>query len=234
MTWANSQTGLPSAHHVQNVGESRENVCSARQGHGRGGKSEVGARTTITVFSMLTKSTASQTSTPSPANTRRKLSSNVRSHDDEGQEIRQRDLTSGDNVDGYTESNLSSHQPTAKNSHTRQLSASTLENSMMRTVVSSGNDALNILFEAAAHSQEADLAEARMDSRDTSRAVNAMSYENAFSQMHSAVPTGIFSMAIRPVEISNASKEVLTTWETCRFVMMGWFTSREAVTLIDL
>ncbi|EAA65058.1 hypothetical protein AN1893.2 [Aspergillus nidulans FGSC A4] len=127
-----------------------------------------------------------------------------------------------------------SHQPTAKNSHTRQLSASTLENSMMRTVVSSGNDALNILFEAAAHSQEADLAEARMDSRDTSRAVNAMSYENAFSQMHSAVPTGIFSMAIRPVEISNASKEVLTTWETCRFVMMGWFTSREAVTLIDL
>ncbi|KAL4769544.1 hypothetical protein BDW60DRAFT_224782 [Aspergillus nidulans var. acristatus] len=139
-----------------------------------------------------------------------------------------------DNVGGYTESNISSHQPTAKNPHTRQQSASTLENSMMRTVVSSGNDALNILFEAAAHSQEADLAEARMDSRDSSRAVNGMSYENAFSQMHSAVSAGIFSRAIRPVEISNASKEVLSTWETCRFVMMGWFTSREAVTLIDL
>ncbi|KAL4739441.1 hypothetical protein BDV11DRAFT_205163 [Aspergillus similis] len=139
-----------------------------------------------------------------------------------------------DNADGYTESNIHSHQPTAKNPHTRQQSASTLENSMMRTVVSSGNDALNILFEAAAHSQEADLAEVRMGSRDTSRAVNGMSHESAFSQMHSAVSTGIFSRAIRPVKISNASKEVLGIWEACRFVMMGWFTSREAVTLIDL
>ncbi|KAL4753896.1 hypothetical protein BDW72DRAFT_4720 [Aspergillus terricola var. indicus] len=180
------------------------------------------------------KKRASQASTPSPANTRRKLSINIRSDHDEDQEIRRRDLASADNVDGCIESNINPHQPTAKTPHTRQQSASTLETSMMRTVVSSGNDALNILFEAAAHSQEADLAEVRMDSRDTSRAVNGMSHENAFSQMHSAVSTGIFSRAIRPVEVSNASKEVLTTWESCRFVMMGWFTSREAVTLIDL
>lgn len=95
----------------------------------------------------------------------------------------------------------------------------------MRTVVSSGNDALNILFEAAAHSQDADMTEQGMRSGNTpGRSVYGVSHESPFSQMHSAA---------RPAELSNASKEVLSTWEGCRFVMMGWFTSREAVTLID-
>ncbi|KAL6232242.1 hypothetical protein BDW75DRAFT_24616 [Aspergillus navahoensis] len=179
------------------------------------------------------KRAASQASTLSPANIRRKLSSNTPPHDQEP-EIQRRDPASADNVDGYPETSITSHRPTAKSLHARQESASTLENSMMRTVVSSGNDALNILFEAAAHSQEADLAEVAMNSGDTSRAVNGVSHESPFSQMHSTASSGIFARTIRPVELSNASKEVLGTWEACRFVMMGWFTSREAVTLIDL
>ncbi|RDW81177.1 putative C6 transcription factor [Aspergillus mulundensis] len=180
------------------------------------------------------KKRASQSDIPSSANTRRRLSSSVRSNDGEP-EIRRHDPASAGNVDGHSEASITPHRPTGESSHARQKPASTLESSMMRTVVSSGNDALNILFEAAAHSQEADLAEARMNSGDiTDQAAQGVNNESPFSQIHSAVSSGGLAKSIRPVEISQASKDVLSTWETCRFVMMGWFTPREAVTLVDL
>lgn len=174
----------------------------------------------------LGQETSQDDSTAFTPNTRRKVS-NTRPNDEE-RVVRQRDRTSTTYTDGdgYTENGVSSHRPyIAEGRHTRQQSASTLDNSMMRTVVSSGNDALNILFEAAAHSQDADMTEQGMRSGNTpGRSVYGVSHESPFSQMHSAA---------RPAELSNASKEVLSTWEGCRFVMMGWFTSREAVTLID-
>ncbi|KAL4908968.1 hypothetical protein BDW74DRAFT_174192 [Aspergillus multicolor] len=180
------------------------------------------------------KRRASQPDIPSPTNTRRRLSSSVRSNDGEP-EIRLLDPASAGNVDEHTDASVTPHRPTAKRSHARQQSTTTLESSMMRTVVSSGNDALNILFEAAAHSQEADLADQRIDSNDiTDHAAQGANNETLFSQIHSAVSSGGLAKSTRPVEISQASKEVLCTWETCRFVMMGWFTSREAVTFVDL
>ncbi|KAI9371611.1 hypothetical protein BJX61DRAFT_543489 [Aspergillus egyptiacus] len=120
------------------------------------------------------------------------------------------------------------HRPRTEVRHTRQQSTSTLDNSMMRTVVSSGNDALNILFEAAAHSEEAGLAEQATQTQITPN-YTSHSHESPLLTVLQGVPK-----ATRPVEISYASNEVLATWESCRFVMMGWFTSREAVTLIDL
>ncbi|KAL3482830.1 hypothetical protein BJX62DRAFT_99192 [Aspergillus germanicus] len=125
---------------------------------------------------------------------------------------------------------------TTKDRHTRQQSTSTLDNSMMRTVVSSGNDALNILFEAAAaQSQEAGLNEQAEHSRGTSsHAPYGDSSRSPFGHMQSIVSPNSLARAIRPIELSHAANEVLSIWESCRFVMMGWFTSREAVTLIDL
>jgi hypothetical protein len=107
---------------------------------------------------------------------------------------------------------------------------------MMRTVVSSGNDALNILFEAAAaQSQEAGLNEQAEHSRGTSsHAPCGESGRSPFGQMQSIVSPNSLARAIRPIELSHAANDVLSIWESCRFVMMGWFTSREAVTLIDL
>ncbi|KAF9888678.1 hypothetical protein FE257_008436 [Aspergillus nanangensis] len=118
----------------------------------------------------------------------------------------------------------------------RRQSTSTLANSMMRTVVSSGNDALNILFEAAAaHSQENGLAEGGPQSRNApSSTGRSGGRENSINRIHSTIPPEVLAKATQPVELTSASKEVLSVWETCRFVRMGWFTSREAVTFIDL
>lgn len=106
----------------------------------------------------------------------------------------------------------------------------------MRTVVSSGNDALNILFEAAAaHSKEHGngLSESSTPSRNArSSTGRSNNYESSLNQ--SIVPPEVLAKAAQPVEVSQASKEVLSVWGACRFVRMGWFTAREAVTFIDL
>ncbi|KAG0158155.1 hypothetical protein PDIDSM_5668 [Penicillium digitatum] len=113
-------------------------------------------------------------------------------------------------------------------------SNSTLASSMMRTVVSSGNDALNILFEAATAQEEISL-EARSESlagppsagpstqdrQDRTPGNN----ESAFESM---------ARVTRPVKLSDATQDTLNVWEACRFVKMGLFTAREAVTFTDL
>lgn len=101
----------------------------------------------------------------------------------------------------------------------------------MRTVVSSGNDALNILFEAATAQEE--------NSPDTSSEPLA-GPPSAGPSSQDRTPgnydSGFESVArvIRPVKLSDASQDTLNVWEACRFVKMGWFTAREAVTFIDL
>ncbi|KAL4886975.1 hypothetical protein BJY04DRAFT_204590 [Aspergillus karnatakaensis] len=171
----------------------------------------------------------SQEDNASTPNARRKLSSKARLGDEE-QEIRQRDRALDSNANGHT-----NNQPYhVEGSHTRHQSTSTLDNSMMRTVVSSGNDALNILFEAAAHRQEVDLADQEMHSRNTPNSTSYGVGRGSSFGPYSAATPDVPSKTIHPVELSFATQEVLGIWEACRFVMMGWFTSREAVTLIDL
>ncbi|PWY91903.1 C6 transcription factor [Aspergillus sclerotioniger CBS 115572] len=118
----------------------------------------------------------------------------------------------------------------------RRHSTSTLANSMMRTVVSSGNDALNILFEAAAvHSQENKSNGSGAQTRNTQTSTaQASDVDNSGDQSHFMYAAEALAKAKRPVKLSLVSKEVLSVWESCRFVKMGWFTSREAVTLIDM
>ncbi|KAE8354513.1 hypothetical protein BDV28DRAFT_81071 [Aspergillus coremiiformis] len=132
--------------------------------------------------------------------------------------------------------NNSTLHPSPAESSQRHQSTSTLANSMMRTVVSSGNDALNILFEAAAaHSKEhgIGLSKSSAPSRNAQSPIDrSNNYENSLNQ--SIVPPEVLAKASRPVEISQASREVLGVWGACRFVRMGWFTAREAVTFIDL
>jgi hypothetical protein len=101
---------------------------------------------------------------------------------------------------------------------------------MMRTVVASGNDALNILFEAAT-AQEDSRADTSPESipgppsAGPSQVRTPGNYDAAFEPV---------IRVIHPVPLSNVSQETLNIWEACRFVKMGWFTAREAVTFIDL
>jgi hypothetical protein len=101
---------------------------------------------------------------------------------------------------------------------------------MMRTVVASGNDALNILFEAAtAQENPADTSSESLagppSSGPNTQDRTPRNYDTAFDPV---------TRVIYPVQLSDASRDTLNVWEACRFVKMGWFTAREAVTLIDL
>lgn len=100
-----------------------------------------------------------------------------------------------------------------------------IQESVLRTMVSSENDALNILFEAATCTEPA----------------------NAFPSTSKTALTGFPS--VREVEespislqqstpqlssIDSIDYDILRIWNACRFVKMGWFTAHEAMTLADL
>lgn len=100
----------------------------------------------------------------------------------------------------------------------------------MRTVVASGNDALNILFEAAT-AQEDNSPDNSPESLAGPPSAGPSTlgrtpgtYDSAFEPV---------ARVIHPVKLSDATQDTLNVWEACRFVKMGWFTAREAVTFID-
>ncbi|PVI08610.1 hypothetical protein DM02DRAFT_510378 [Periconia macrospinosa] len=102
-----------------------------------------------------------------------------------------------------------------------------LAHSVMRTVVSSGNDALNLLFEAAHH----------RDAIENQEQANSQPYEtpqSGSSAYGQDVPTSPFTFKAQPVQMSQPSPEILKVWTSCRFVQMGWFSAHEAVTYVDL
>ncbi|KAI9046292.1 putative C6 transcription factor [Aspergillus affinis] len=171
--------------------------------------------------------------------TRRRLSSSYARDGDASHHVRTRDssavedrgVETHDEEDGDEDDILQGAVPSDQHG---QRQSNAFANSMMRTVVSSGNDALNILFEAAAvHSRENDMLESEMQSRNAQTRSHRNRQSNASRDMNAISPEAL-AKAVRPVPLSHASKDVLAIWETCRFVRMGWFTSREAVTFIDL
>jgi hypothetical protein len=94
-----------------------------------------------------------------------------------------------------------------------------LDNSVMRTMVSRGNEALDILFEAAAH-------------QERTSARNAQSGPSGIlPQPHTSSITPTRNHA---VTLSSATTITLELWSNCRFVRQGWLSAQEAITYIDL
>ncbi|KAI1926049.1 hypothetical protein LOZ12_000524 [Ophidiomyces ophidiicola] len=109
-----------------------------------------------------------------------------------------------------------------------------LASSVMRTVVSSGNDALNILFQAAAQEQGNCVNDLATNSRSLLSQSNNHAqpvYETPGSTTSLGMATTISS---EPTHLSPVEPDVVAVWDSCRFVKMGWFSSREAVTYVDL
>jgi hypothetical protein len=134
-----------------------------------------------------------------------------------------------------TTSLVDSLQSSQPERHTRRSSSSALTSPMMRTVVSSGNDALNLLFAAAAYDQDND------SQTNNGRETNLQpTVERGTLNAQSSRPTrstgalGTSPAAPAPAEISDSTQDVIQIWEACRFVKMGWFTAREAITFVDL
>ncbi|KAF2193127.1 hypothetical protein K469DRAFT_619721 [Zopfia rhizophila CBS 207.26] len=104
---------------------------------------------------------------------------------------------------------------------------------VMRTVVSSGNDALNVLFEAA--HQQSDVREHQGGRSDASRTSRAPTLDNAQGTPRSMLSVNALSASSSSVSrIANAASAALEVWSVCRFVKMGWFTPEEAVLLVEL
>jgi hypothetical protein len=91
----------------------------------------------------------------------------------------------------------------------------------MRTVVSSGNDALNLLFEAAHH-------------REATESNNVQQYETPQSGPSIPSANSPFTFKAQPVLMSQPSPDTLKIWSACRYVQMGWFSAHEAITYVDL
>jgi hypothetical protein len=106
---------------------------------------------------------------------------------------------------------------------------------MMRTVVASGNDALSILFQAAARQEENAPSDESPPRGAGSKSGGSNGHQRATPKnFESPAAFENVSRVKRPVELSEVASETLQIWEACRFVKMGWFTAREAVTFIDL
>ncbi|KAH8199415.1 hypothetical protein TruAng_006410 [Truncatella angustata] len=111
-----------------------------------------------------------------------------------------------------------------------------LTNAMMRTVVSNENDALNILFEAAQHEAEiqSDRGSVGRENDDVSQASRMVGIMAEAAVAHQTPNfSTIFSQPNELTTLSSPVPDVVRIWNAYRFVVMGWFSAEEAVTLVD-
>ena len=89
-----------------------------------------------------------------------------------------------------------------------------LNDAVMTTVVSNGNDTLNLLFEAAQREE---------------RGVNGVQVPGLADTHSQQNPTGTSATSL-PV----LSRELTETWNAYRFVRMGWLSAEEIVWFLDM
>ncbi|WZH44190.1 uncharacterized protein QYS62_005208 [Fusarium acuminatum] len=102
-----------------------------------------------------------------------------------------------------------------------------LTDSVMRTLVSNGKDALQLLFQPAIEQSKKD-GTTPGNLQPASRHALHHAGETLTPKTTSSVRTS------RPIRLSPAPANTLTIWRSFRFVKMGWFTAEEAVAYVDL
>lgn len=104
--------------------------------------------------------------------------------------------------------------------------------SVMRTVVSNGHDALNLLFQAANQEGQPDGQSPHGAGRTPQSSIGNLSGVACTSSPAISVP---MSMNVAPgATPSDPNADVLEVWSAFRFVRMGWLSAQEAVTFVDL
>lgn len=98
---------------------------------------------------------------------------------------------------------------------------------MMRTVVSNGEDALNLLFEAAQTRTD-------VSSHHGSLETDAVGPNNASPAGVNTTSPAQSTPFSQPAMSTNLSAEAIDCWRAYRFTKMGWFSAEEAITYIDL
>jgi len=153
---------------------------------------------------------------------------------------------------GKQQVTTSASQKASAETQRRRRHSTILSDQVVRTVVSKPTDALNLLFDAAQAVTESnddvqrhteairsELTGAhRRSSAGTTNAVRsrytnpAMNNLNEFAVL--TTPDTVLPITPAVSNLSFPSDDVLDVWGRCRFVIQGWFTAQEAVTLIDL
>lgn len=100
---------------------------------------------------------------------------------------------------------------------------------MIRTAVSNGNDALNLLFEAAHHESHTAGSQSLAANVDDSTVTSSLGGETLRNATDRSSPN-----RSNPYAISELPTDLIETWNAYRFVKMGWFSAEEAVTYVDL
>lgn len=93
-----------------------------------------------------------------------------------------------------------------------------LADAVMRTVVSSENDALRLLFQAAEQNH------------DSSPAYNSIRPEQEARLADHYTPS---TQAAESIDLSRSGTDALLIWGAFRFTKMGWLTAQEAITYMD-
>jgi len=120
-----------------------------------------------------------------------------------------------------TEQLIPNDTPMEQNRATTLSRVNGLTDSVMRTVVSSGNDALDLLFVAAHKESEGQhLPHLQAEANGFTPGSNISLGTPMGSNLQSRLPT--------------VSSNVTDVWNACRFVKMGWFSAEEAVLYLDL
>lgn len=92
-------------------------------------------------------------------------------------------------------------------------------------MVSSENDALNILFEAATCAEPVNTFPSASET-----ALNGLPSVPEVEES----PGSLQQSTLQLNSIGSIDYDILRIWNACRFVKMGWFTAHEAMTLVDL
>lgn len=88
--------------------------------------------------------------------------------------------------------------------------------------MANGQDALDILFDAARSQEKENVSNHALQSRGI---------DSPFS---TAIKDRYGTTVTHAETISKAAPETIRVWNICRFVRMGWLSADEAVTFIDL
>lgn len=91
--------------------------------------------------------------------------------------------------------------------------------SVMRTMVSSGNDALEVLFDPVRHGAEHSTAVPEQDTRG--------------SQFMAPNPPLLQPQPYR-VRGPGSSSSIHDVWNACRFIKQGWFSAEEGIFYVDM
>lgn len=107
----------------------------------------------------------------------------------------------------------------------------------MRTVVSNGHDALNLLFEAANQEGQSDSQSPGSRHPHGAARTPLSSVGHLTAATCTSSPAGSVPMSVNAASGAAASDDntdVFEVWSAFRFVRMGWLSAQEAVMFVDL